>query len=55
MQTNSKIRAFNTGSPWNVSAGRGWGNLDKVVAHYEKLNAEDEMKARAPATQGSTK
>ncbi|KAI9722597.1 MAG: hypothetical protein M1812_001528 [Candelaria pacifica] len=33
---------FNTGSPWNVPAGHGGANLDALIAHYEKKNAEDE-------------
>jgi hypothetical protein len=41
---NDGIRIFNTGSPYNVSAGQGPRNMDKLVAHYEKLNAEAEEK-----------
>jgi hypothetical protein len=41
---NDKIRIFNTGSPYNVSAGQGPRNMDELVAHYEKLNAEAEEK-----------
>ncbi|KAI9702055.1 MAG: hypothetical protein M1836_001399 [Candelina mexicana] len=33
---------FNTGSPWNVPAGHGGANLDSLIAHYEKKNAENE-------------
>ncbi|KAI9677911.1 MAG: hypothetical protein M1829_002408 [Trizodia sp. TS-e1964] len=32
---------FNSGSPYNVSAGQGV-NLDKLIAHYEKQNRENE-------------
>jgi hypothetical protein len=37
-------RIFNTGSPYNVSAGQGARDMDAVVAHYEKLNADAEEK-----------
>jgi hypothetical protein len=36
-------RFFNTGSPFNVPAGQGSINLDKVIAHYEKQNAQQEL------------
>ena len=29
-------RQFNAGSPWNVSAGQGGGNIDAVIAKYEQ-------------------
>ena len=32
-------RIFNTGSPYNVQAGQS-ANLDALIAHYEKQNAE---------------
>ncbi len=35
-------RIFNTGSPYNVPAGQGSANLDKLIAHYERKNAEEE-------------
>ncbi|MCJ1363447.1 hypothetical protein MMC16_002554 [Acarospora aff. strigata] len=35
---------FNTGSPWNIPAGQGGANLDKLIAHYEKKNYEAEEK-----------
>ncbi len=36
------------GSPFNVSAGQGPRDMDKLVAHYEKLNAvEQERRANA--------
>ncbi|KZF23798.1 hypothetical protein L228DRAFT_246645 [Xylona heveae TC161] len=39
---------FNTGSPYNVPAGNGGGNIDELIAHYEKKNYEDnERKLRA--------
>jgi hypothetical protein len=37
-------RIFNTGSPWNNVAGQGPRNMDQLVAHYEKLNADVEEK-----------
>ncbi|KAI9681141.1 MAG: hypothetical protein M1817_002423 [Caeruleum heppii] len=33
---------FNTGSPYNVAAGQGGGNLDQVLEHYRRLNREAE-------------
>ena len=33
-------RIFNTGSPYNVPAGQGGANLDALIAHYKKKNAE---------------
>jgi hypothetical protein len=42
-QTN-KRRIFNTGSPWNVVAGQGPRNMDQLVAHYDKLNADEEAR-----------
>lgn len=33
-------RIFNTGSPYNVPAGQGGGNLTALIAYYEKKNAE---------------
>jgi hypothetical protein len=43
----TKHRVFNTGSPWNVPAGHGARNMDQLVAHYEKKNAdEEERKAK---------
>ncbi|PBP26234.1 NADH-ubiquinone oxidoreductase 17.8 kDa subunit [Diplocarpon rosae] len=41
---------FNTGSPFNVSAGQGPRNMDALVAHYEKKNADaEEAKVKALA------
>lgn len=37
-------RVFNTGSPWNVPAGQGGANLDALIAHYKKKNAEHDEK-----------
>ena len=37
-------RLFNSGSPYNVSAGQGARNMDQLLAHYEKENAENEEK-----------
>ncbi|KUJ11128.1 NADH-ubiquinone oxidoreductase 17.8 kDa subunit [Mollisia scopiformis] len=45
---------FNTGAPHNVSAGQGPRNMDQLVAHYEKLNSdEEERKGRALAEKAS--
>ncbi len=38
----ASYRIFNTGSPWNVPAGHGGANLDSLIAHYEKKNADAE-------------
>ncbi|KAL3417567.1 NADH-ubiquinone oxidoreductase 17.8 kDa subunit [Phlyctema vagabunda] len=35
---------FNTGSPYNGVAGHRARNMDEVVAHYHKLNADAEIK-----------
>ncbi|KAL9585658.1 MAG: hypothetical protein Q9212_001395 [Teloschistes hypoglaucus] len=35
---------FNTGSPYNVPAGHG-ANLDELIAHYKKKNAEQDAKS----------
>lgn len=40
-------RIFNTGSPFNVVAGQGPRNMDQLVAHYEKANADEEVKKAA--------
>ncbi|KAL8632126.1 hypothetical protein Q9189_002150 [Teloschistes chrysophthalmus] len=37
---------FNTGSPYNVPAGHS-ANLDELIAHYKKKNAEQDAKVRA--------
>jgi len=51
---DSGTRIFNTGSPFNVVAGQGPRNIDQLVAHYEKLNAdEEEKKALALASKES--
>ena len=42
---NEWDRIFNTGSPYNVSAGQGARGMDELVAHYEKKNAETEHKS----------
>lgn len=34
-------RQFNTGSPWNVPAGHGSVNIDKVIAKYQKEAFEE--------------
>ena len=45
MLTYSCRRQFNTGSPWNVPAGQGGINIDKVIEKYQKeLYAEQEKK-----------
>ncbi|PVH87597.1 hypothetical protein DL98DRAFT_479720 [Cadophora sp. DSE1049] len=42
---------FNTGSPFNVSAGQGPRNMDQLVAHYGKKNEDaEEEKAKALAS-----
>ena len=47
---NCWSRIFNTGSPYNVVAGQSARGLDEMVAHYKKLNAdEDERQAKAMA------
>jgi hypothetical protein len=38
-KANCIHRVFNVGSPYNVPAGSRI-NLDKVIEHYNKLNAE---------------
>ncbi|KAH6670522.1 NADH-ubiquinone oxidoreductase 17.8 kDa subunit [Halenospora varia] len=41
---------FNTGSPYNVVAGQGTRGLDEMVAHYQKLNADEvERKSKIAA------
>ncbi|GAB1744134.1 hypothetical protein NU219Hw_g1291t1 [Hortaea werneckii] len=37
-------RQFNIGSPFNVPAGHGGGNLDQVIAKYEKESFEENEK-----------
>ncbi|KAL8813713.1 MAG: hypothetical protein Q9200_000050 [Gallowayella weberi] len=37
---------FNTGSPYNVPAGHG-ANLDELINHYRRKNAEQDAKTRA--------
>ena len=37
-------RQFNTGSPWNVPAGQGGINLDKVIEKYQKELYEQQEK-----------
>lgn len=36
----NSFRILNTGSPFNVVAGQGSRNMEELVAHYEKVNAE---------------
>ncbi|TVY80427.1 NADH-ubiquinone oxidoreductase 17.8 kDa subunit [Lachnellula suecica] len=44
---------FNTGSPYNIVAGQGSRGVDEMVAHYHKLNVEeDERKEKALAAKG---
>jgi hypothetical protein len=40
----ANYRLLNSGSPWNVPAGQGRANLDHLIAHYEKQNAEEEAR-----------
>jgi hypothetical protein len=43
-------RIFNTGSPYNVPAGQGGANLDKLVAHYKKEDTDaEERRAKKAA------
>lgn len=44
---SNNCRIFNTGSPFNVVAGQGPRNMDQLVAHYDKLNADEEAKKMA--------
>ncbi|KAL8768688.1 MAG: hypothetical protein Q9209_005106 [Squamulea sp. 1 TL-2023] len=37
---------FNTGSPYNVPAGHG-ANLDELINHYRKKNADQDAKTKA--------
>ena len=40
-------RQFNHGSPWNVPAGQGSANIDKVIAKYEQeAFSENEKKVQ---------
>ena len=43
MLTVSSCRSLNSGSPYNVPAGWGGINLEKVIAHQNKENAEIEQ------------
>ncbi|MCJ1337583.1 hypothetical protein MMC09_002865 [Bachmanniomyces sp. S44760] len=45
---------FNTGSPFNVVAG-SQANLDELIAHYEKKNAEADEKQMRKMNGGSPK
>lgn len=45
---------FNTGSPFNVPAGQGGGDLDELVAHYQKQNVEREAEKRKSLMEGKT-
>ena len=44
MNANTRYRIFNTGSPYNVSAGQSARNLNELVTYYEKKNAETEAR-----------
>jgi hypothetical protein len=44
LEYSNRCRIFNTGSPFNVVAGQGPRNMDQLVAHYEKVNADEETK-----------
>lgn len=46
-------RVFNTGSPYNVPAGHGGANLDKLIAHYENKNFEEQAKKLQALREGS--
>ncbi|KAI4134968.1 MAG: hypothetical protein LQ347_001080 [Umbilicaria vellea] len=43
---------FNTGSPYNVPAGQGGANLDALIAHYEKINADHDAAKRKEMEEG---
>lgn len=52
--TDEFCRIFNTGSPHNIVAGQQPRNMDQLVAHYEKLNSdEEERKVKALAEKSS--
>ncbi len=54
MPALTNVRIFNSGSPYNVSAGQGPRNMDQLVAHYEKKNADaEEQKIKALAAMES--
>lgn len=42
--TSVLCRTFNTGAPWNVPAGHGSANIEKVIAKYEKEAFEEQAK-----------
>lgn len=47
-------RTFNTGSPYNISAGSGARDIETLVAHYEKANADvNEKRAKKLAEKES--
>ena len=48
------LRAFNFGSPWNVSAGQGVADLAEVAKFYEEQNrqAEEQRIARMKKSKG---
>lgn len=57
MLTSSFLdRIFNTGSPYNVPAGHT-ANLDELIAHYKKINADVNMarEARSKAAERGDK
>lgn len=45
---NTKLRQFNSSSPWNVVAGEGGADLRQLTEHYQKKEErmEDARKAR---------
>ncbi|KAK3063281.1 hypothetical protein LTS18_001686 [Coniosporium uncinatum] len=46
---------FNVGSPYNVPAGHGGANIERVVAHYEKLAYEENARKLQAMKDGTLK
>lgn len=46
-------RQFNTGSPWNVPAGQGRVNIDRVIEKYEKEAYEEQEKKLQQLKEGN--
>lgn len=51
----SSRRQFNVGSPYNVQAGHGGINLNRVIAHYEKKNFDEYAEKRRLQSEGKLK
>lgn len=54
MVANEICRSLNNGSAHNVWAG-AYINLDKVIAHYEKINYEDNARKLKAMEDGTLK